>query len=489
MLNGFKFVESSFSNRLSAAFRCSGVYGIRHDASGRIYVGSSKCVRTRIYQHLRALLAKRHHSRHFQRAWNKYGQEAFTVFLLEKVGASKMLDEREQFWMDYFRGLTKTFNSAPKAESTRGYKWTESQKKKIRGYRRGVWTPDSHRRVSEALKQRHAKNPEWRKNAQKWLHSPENEAKRIAAFTTALKRPEIYNPLVQHLDEIRKLPARTAGLRKIYFEKFSRKSLGFNSPEEMDQACLKLHLEGKSCREIGRLFNIDHHGVSSRLRRLGVSLKRGRQYANTLENKVKAIDAEVQRLHFKWKYFRQLFGSNEKVALLNDTAPVFFGYLWNSLLFDILLSIARLLDPRASRGKENLSFENLLSEISDSSLQAELSELISKLKGKTQAIDIWRKEKLAHNDLSRSLNSISLPSVQADELTEALAIIREIMNILNRRFNGYTMIYEECFAPEPEDGKSLLFYLKYGFDASREDYDNSDLRREGEISKWLEEQK
>src|ERR1035437_3727130 len=116
---------------------------------------------------------------------------------------------------------------------------------------------------------------------------------------------------------------------------------------------------------------------------------------DTLENKVKALDAEVQRLHFKWKYFRQLFGSNEKVALLNDTAPVFFGYLWNSMLFDILLSIARLLDPRASRGKENLSFKNLLSEISGNSLQADLSKLISELKGKAQAIEIWRKEKLA----------------------------------------------------------------------------------------------
>ncbi len=272
-------IESIFNNRLSIDFQCCGVYGIRHDASGRIYVGSSKIVRKRLNQHLRALLAKRHHSRHLQRAWNKYGQGAFTAILLEKVGESKRLDEREQFWMDHFHAYTRNFNSAPKAESTRGYKWTESQKKKIRGYRRGVWTPDTHKRVSEALKQRHAKNPEWRKNAQKWLHSPENEAKRIAGFTAALKRPEIYNPLVQLLDKIRKLPSRTAGLRKIYFEKFNRKSLGFNSAEEMDQACLKLHSEGKSCREIGRLFNIDHHGISSRLRRLGVTLKRGRQYA------------------------------------------------------------------------------------------------------------------------------------------------------------------------------------------------------------------
>jgi group I intron endonuclease len=267
-------IESTFSNGLSMNFKCCGVYAIRHDASGRIYVGGSKHVGIRLNQHLRALLAKQHHSRHLQRAWNKYGREAFTVILLEKVGASKMLNAREQFWMDHFRAYTKNFNSAPTAESTRDYKWTESQKKKIRGYRRGVWTADTRKRVSEALKQRHAKNPEWRKNAQVWLHSPKNEAKRIAAFTAAIQRPEIRNRLVQHLDKIRKIPARVMRMRKTYFDKFGRQSLGFNSPEELDQACLKLHLEGKSCREIGRLFHIGHHAISDRLRRLGFSPSR-----------------------------------------------------------------------------------------------------------------------------------------------------------------------------------------------------------------------
>ncbi|HEY2328437.1 MAG TPA: GIY-YIG nuclease family protein [Verrucomicrobiae bacterium] len=267
-------IENPFGNRLLIDFKCRGIYGIRHNASEKIYVGSSKNVCSRIYQHLRALRAKRHHSRHFQRAWNKHGQEAFTVLLLEKVLETKMLAEREQFWMDYFRAFTKTFNSAPRAESTRDYKWTESQKNKIRGYRRGVWTADTRKRVSEALKQRHAKNPEWRKNAQTWLHSPKNEAKRIAAFTAALKLPKNRNRLVQHLDTIRKKPARVTGLRKAYFEKFNRQSLGFQNPEEMDQACVKLFLEGKSCREIGKLFCIGHHAISDRLRRLGFSPSR-----------------------------------------------------------------------------------------------------------------------------------------------------------------------------------------------------------------------
>jgi group I intron endonuclease len=289
--------ESPFTDRIPATFHCCGIYGIYHNASSRIYVGSAKDIRKRLYQHLGILLAKKHHSRYLQNAWNKYGQTAFSIILLEIISVEK-LNEREQFWIDHFDSYEKGFNGRPKAESLRGIKWSQAQNEarsrtnskvwsdksmrqrvsaRFKGYRRGVWTESSRKQVSEALKRRHAENPEWRRRAQKWLHSPESEAKRIASFKAALKRPEIYKTLVNCALNASKSPARPVAIRKGYFEKFNRKSLGFNSPEEMDQACLKLYSEGKSCREIGRLFHIDHHGVTSRLRRLGVSPKRKRQ--------------------------------------------------------------------------------------------------------------------------------------------------------------------------------------------------------------------
>jgi group I intron endonuclease len=294
MLKQSAYFESPVIERLPAAFNYSGVYGIRHTASGRIYVGSAKDIRARIYQHLGALLSRKHHSRYLQNAWNKYGQSAFTLILLEK-GVIERLIEREQFWIDHFDSYENGFNARPKAESMRGVKWSKAQNKarsqsnrtawsnetlrqklsaRFKGQHRGVWTANSRKKVTQTLKQRHAENPEWRKNAQKWLHSPENEAKRIAASKAALKRPEVYSARVKQLREARKSPASNSAIRKAYFEKFNRKSLGFKNPDEMDQACLKFYSEGKSCREIGRLFHIDHHAISSRLRRLGVYPKR-----------------------------------------------------------------------------------------------------------------------------------------------------------------------------------------------------------------------
>jgi len=266
--------EAPVGSCLPSTFKGPGIYGIRHDASGRVYIGSSKNVSSRLRHHFGRLQLKNHRSRHLQRAWNKYGPEAFTVILLETVVAGETLVEREQFWLDYFHAYTKGFNSRPKAESPVGAKWTEAQKKKLRGYRRGVWTPSSHRKVSDTLKLRHAEKPEWRKRIQEWRRLPENEAKRLDASKRALKRPEIYRARVQQLGHASKSRAKLAAIRRTYFEKFNRTALGFSTTEEMDQACFKLYSEGKSCRAIGRLFNIDHHGISSRLRRLGVSTRR-----------------------------------------------------------------------------------------------------------------------------------------------------------------------------------------------------------------------
>ena len=278
-------------------FRCSGVYGIRHEATGRIYVGSSKDTRARLCQHLNTLLSGRHHSPYLQNAWRKYGQAAFTAVLLENDVPIRKLVETEQAWIDLLDSYEKGFNARPKAESMRGVKWSEAQNEarrqsnlkawsneslrqklsaRFKGRYRAIWTADSHKKASQTLKQRHAENPAWREKIRGWLRRPENEAKRVSGLKAALKRPEVYSARVRQLNEARRQPATNAAIREAYFEKFHREALGFSNPEEMDLACLRLYADGKSCREIGRLFHIDHHGISSRLRRFGVHPKRTR---------------------------------------------------------------------------------------------------------------------------------------------------------------------------------------------------------------------
>jgi hypothetical protein len=61
--------------RSSAVIR--GVYGILNTLTSRIYVGSSVNVSRRWNAHRWELETGRHINKHLQRAWDKYGIDAF----------------------------------------------------------------------------------------------------------------------------------------------------------------------------------------------------------------------------------------------------------------------------------------------------------------------------------------------------------------------------------------------------------------------------
>jgi|GEM_PF-2224153 len=215
------------------------------------------------------------------------------------------------------------------------------------------------------------------------------------------------------------------------------------------------------------------------MRRLGESLRDSMQKTipipPALQEKLKAIDHEVQILHFKWKFFSQLFTDPNRVKILNATAASLFHSVEDSMLFDILLSITRLTDPPKSFKQENLSFENLIQEIPDSSLRTEVVNLLSQIKKKTKDIRTWRDKKLSHNDLQKALGSFSLPQIQMKELTDTLEHIRGIMNAIHRHFSDTMVMYEMCVTSN--DGNTLLFYLEYALDVWEEDKLNNNMDR------------
>lgn len=79
-----------------------GVYRITNAKTGKVYIGSSATVRRRIYLHKWDLGRGTHHSPLLQRAWDKYGAEAFT-FEHVLVCAAKDLLFYEQTLIDFYQ--------------------------------------------------------------------------------------------------------------------------------------------------------------------------------------------------------------------------------------------------------------------------------------------------------------------------------------------------------------------------------------------------
>jgi group I intron endonuclease len=152
-----------------------GVYAIENlakgtsDVAGRIngpvYVGHSTNVFKRFNAHRYMLRHNKHSSIRLQRAWNKYGEEAFSFHLLTDCPKEQLV-EAEQFFMDEFEAVNLGYNVAPAAGSTFGVKITSSSHAQhLRdlsalhlGRKR---SPEVCRNISEALKKAQA-SPEVR---------------------------------------------------------------------------------------------------------------------------------------------------------------------------------------------------------------------------------------------------------------------------------------------------------------------------------------
>ena len=115
-----------------AATILSGIYAIRNRATNRTYIGSATHIILRWRHHRKVLRRGTHHSRHLQRAWNKYGELGFDFLVVEEVTDHTQLVNREQHWIDTQLTTSGLYNVCPVAGNTLGRLHTDSAKAKMR---------------------------------------------------------------------------------------------------------------------------------------------------------------------------------------------------------------------------------------------------------------------------------------------------------------------------------------------------------------------
>jgi group I intron endonuclease len=146
----------------NATHYASGIYLIENTVNGKRYVGSAVQIRRRWKYHRTQLQTGKHHCRHLQAAWRKYGGEAFTVAVIEFVDRERLI-EREQHWIDT---LAPEYNTVRVAGSTLGFRFTPEQRAQLSEIQRNRLRPRG------------------------WKHSDETRAKIRRALTGQRRTPE-----------------------------------------------------------------------------------------------------------------------------------------------------------------------------------------------------------------------------------------------------------------------------------------------------------
>lgn len=122
----------------------SGIYLIKNRINHKVYVGSSRDISHRLSRHKTDLSKSRHQNEKLQRAWDKYGRDAFE-FVVHEVVEPSALTIREQFWIEHLRAVKDGYNICPNAYTCAGRKLSETHVAKIIAARAGYRHSDETR--------------------------------------------------------------------------------------------------------------------------------------------------------------------------------------------------------------------------------------------------------------------------------------------------------------------------------------------------------
>lgn len=197
------------------------IYKIENLITKRIYIGSSKDIKSRFRDHKFYLLHNNHQNIHLQRSFNKYGIENFKFEILEECSETVLI-ERETYWLNNHGGLNTTYN----IREVEGFKHSEESKLKMSLVRRGIkLSGETKRKLREA-------------NLGK-KHSEKTKEKIRLATSNRIFSPEMKKQISEKLSKIHK--GRTFKMSEVQKEKIGRAHKGKITSEETKRKQSEAH--------------------------------------------------------------------------------------------------------------------------------------------------------------------------------------------------------------------------------------------------------
>jgi hypothetical protein len=199
-----------------------------------------------------------------------------------------------------------------------------------------------------------------------------------------------------------------------------------------------------------------------------LSCQAARKLPPAIEPIYRKVWEEVVALHFKWTLYLDLYGSTEKIELINETAPGAFGLIEESLRADMVMTFNRLLDPPQMGVHENLTLQRLIDQVRpilDKQTADDLQFQFAEARRCCQGLIQLRNKCIGHHDLRTSLkyHENPLPGIGKKVVIEALERIAGVIHVIETAFAEPITTFDAQIMDGT--GEHLMMYLKSGYQA------------------------
>jgi hypothetical protein len=164
-------------------------------------------------------------------------------------------------------------------------------------------------------------------------------------------------------------------------------------------------------------------------------------------------------------YYRQIFGSEQNVKVLREFSDWVFANYQQCLIDNIYSKLSKLLDPKSSCGKDNLSFAYIINAYSlsnDPEIESGLSNIMGKFE--SSGLKNYRNKVLSHNDAHTVFSGTQCGVSINDETLDAfLFSLWELFGLLQYKTGQEDSIPKystEIIIPAEMDGETFVLKLK-----------------------------
>jgi len=185
---------------------------------------------------------------------------------------------------------------------------------------------------------------------------------------------------------------------------------------------------------------------------------------DTLGRTFYALNIECIALHVKWTEFVGLFGTKQRVDLLNKAGGGLIRIIEDALFHEIVLHIWRMTDTH----RKVLSLHVLLKHV-DRALDPKLKPLFDTVADACSFADDWRHRWIAHRNLklaTRPGNAKPIEDATRQGIDAAIASITKVLQTVERHYcGGAATAYEHSSFGLAD---SFLYVIRDGLDARNE---------------------